>query len=405
MRDVKYSKQELKNYFNGLFRDDLHRYFCIENDENGGEIISNLSKRGDGYICHLNILKRNPLISSLLYLHFQEPDDNVLPDGTLEEEYMFVGLCSALYLIQFKADESSLKQKINQIKLPWINLNYIYGLEHFLDLSGFLQDINFKKGIEVARDSIYMAIEFLLEDIFPNCNISKNEFFNFVDKELICHYYKYYKTQLTVADKEEIAIDFDTYFTNFYIGDLNKYFKVERSFIGKHVECILSVDYKSVGRWNDGNATGSTRGNMLFSATFIYMYVAQQELCKVVGDEIREEFNIISKWPWILMGPGGGDRLHPFKTLEYSGLLPTKDETSQYVEVVDEVFNAMNKQMMSFIDNSDITPLIEHKQKDLHHALDSATADLKGLLQEWELAPEKQAWEYLHRKGIPIQWG
>lgn len=407
MRDVKFSKKELKNYFNGLFREDLHRYFCIETDEYGDEIISNLSKRGEGYILNVNILKRHtsPLLAALAMGFIPEQNENALPDGTLEEEYMFVGLCAALFLIQFEALKNHSKQKFNLLKLPCINQTPIFGLDHFLQLTDFLPAIDFKKGLETTRDSIYMAIDFLSKDIFPDIRISKIYFTNLVDKELVRHYYKHYKTQLTVVNKESIAMDFDTYFTNFYFVDLKKYFKVEKSFTNKHLECIKYVNSISVGRWNEGNATGNTRGNMLFSATFIYMYVVQQELCKVAGEEVRTKFNVISMWPWILTGPGGGDRLHPFKTLEYAGLLPTKDETLQYIEVFDKVFNAMNKHIKSFIESSDLTPFLGHRQEDFYLALDRATKHLRDLLQEWRTAPEKEAWKYLNRKGIPLQWG
>ena len=164
---------------------------------------------------------------------------------------------------------------------------------------------------------------------------------------------------------------------------------------------ILYINKASVGRLEDGNPAGNTRGNMFFSSVFLNMYLAQQTVIKVVSDEAREVFTKASGRPWILTGPGGGDRLFALKALEYAGLLPAKFETAEYLKVLAEVNEALNADMDKMLGDCGLSA---YKDAILAY-LDEHMKQVVELLKDWETAPEDQMYEFIPARGIDMMIG
>ena len=205
-------------------------------------------------------------------------------------------------------------------------------------------------------------------------------------------------SQLTVAGCDGNGIDFQYYFREHYDSDLRRYFHLRPE---GHIDVILHINKTSVGRFEDGNPAGNTRGNMLFSSIFLNMYLAQQAVIKVVSDEAREAFTRGSGRPWILTGPGGGDRLFALKALEYAGLLPAKFETAEYLKVLAEVNEALNADMDKMLDDCGLSA---YKDAILAY-LDEHMKQVVELLKDWETAPEDQMYEFIPARGIEMMIG
>ena len=421
MRDVNLNIHDMDVYFHGYFRDDLRRYFHIEISDNGAQIINNICLRGKGYIRSHNILQRSQILAAAAFALNQEYAEAVaketrLPNGNLGEEYMFIGLCSALYLTQDRLYQTRILyngvsvsidkdcecyiEEFGKLDLPWISRTHqtIYGLNHFLELSGVLEEINFKKGIETTRNAVILATQFLADKILPqHLIVPADDIIDLVNRELVGYYRMHIKktTNLTVKSSSAINVDVATYYRERYNDDLNKYFKC-------HGRKIYSIDFKSLGRWEDGNPSGDTRSNMYFSSIFLYIYTAQQAMYKVISDDAKMEFCQISGLPWILTGPGGGDRLHPLKAIEYGGILPSKSEVPLYVEVLKDVANFMNQEFEGIISAAPSTSIIPSKREELLNYLDCEMKGFIELLLDWEHSSDVEMFKYLTGRGINL---
>ena len=205
-------------------------------------------------------------------------------------------------------------------------------------------------------------------------------------------------SQLTVAGCAGSGLDFQKYLSEHFDSDLRRYFDLRPE---GRIDVILHINKTSVGRLEDGNPAGNTRGNMLFSSIFLNMYLAQQAVIKVVSDEAREAFTRVSGRPWILTGPGGGDRLFALKALEYAGLLPAKFETAEYLKVLAEVNQVMNADMFEMLDACGLSAY-----KDAIVAyLDEQMTQVMKLLKDWETAPEDQMYKFIPARGIEMMIG
>lgn len=421
MRDVNLNIHDMEVYFHGYFRDDLCRYFHIETSANGKQMITNICKRGKNYIRSHNILQRSPAPAAAALFFNPEyaatfAKETRLPNGTLEEEYMFIGLYSALYLTQdclyrtrilcngvsadIDKDCERYIEEFGKLDLPWISRTHqtIYGLDHFLELSGVLEEINFKKGIETTRNAVILAAQFLADKILPqHLIVPADDIIDLVHRELVGYYRMHIKktTNLTVKSSSAINVDVATYYRERYNDDLNKYFKC-------HGRNIGFIDFKSLGRWEDGNPAGDTRSNMYFSSIFLYLYTVQQALYKLISDDAKMEFCQISGLPWILTGPGGGDRLHPLKAIEYGGILPSKSEVPLYVEVLKDVANFMNQEFEGIISAAPPTSIIPSKREELLNYLDSEMKRFIELLLDWEHSSDVEMYKYLTGRGINL---
>lgn len=205
-------------------------------------------------------------------------------------------------------------------------------------------------------------------------------------------------SQLTVAGCDVNGMDFQYYFREHYDSDLRRYFDLRPE---GHIDVILYINKASVGRWEDGNPAGNTRGNMFFSSVFLNMYLAQQAVIKVVSDEAREVFTKASGRPWILTGPGGGDRLFALKALEYAGLLPAKFETAEYLKALAEVNEVLNADMDKMLGDCGLSA---YKDAILAY-LDEHMKQVVELLKDWETAPEDQMYEFIPARGIQMMIG
>ena len=205
-------------------------------------------------------------------------------------------------------------------------------------------------------------------------------------------------SQLTVAGCAGSGLDFQKYLSEHFDSDLRRYFDLRPE---GRIDVILHINKTSVGRLEDGNPAGNTRGNMLFSSIFLNMYLAQQAVIKVVSDEARETFTRVSGRPWILTGPGGGDRLFALKALEYAGLLPAKFETAEYLKVLAEVNQVMNTDMSEMLGACGLSAY-----KDAIVAyLDEHMTQMMELLKDWETAPEDQMYKFIPARGIEMMIG
>ena len=205
-------------------------------------------------------------------------------------------------------------------------------------------------------------------------------------------------SKLTVAGCAGSGLDFQKYLSEHFDSDLRRYFDLRPE---GRIDVILHINKTSVGRLEDGNPAGNTRGNMLFSSIFLNMYLAQQAVIKVVSDEAREVFTRVSGRPWILTGPGGGDRLFALKALEYAGLLPAKFETAEYLKVLAEVNEALNEDMDKMLGECGLSAY-----KDAIVAyLDEHMMQVMELLKDWETAPEDQMYEFIPARGIEMMIG
>ena len=205
-------------------------------------------------------------------------------------------------------------------------------------------------------------------------------------------------SKLTVAGCAGSGLDFQKYLSEHFDSDLRRYFDLRPE---GRIDVILHINKTSVGRLEDGNPAGNTRGNMLFSSIFLNMYLAQQAVIKVVSDEAREVFTRVSGRPWILTGPGGGDRLFALKALEYAGLLPAKFETAEYLKVLAEVNEALNADMDKMLDDCGLSA---YKDAILAY-LDEHMKQVVELLKDWETAPEDQMYEFIPARGIQMMIG
>ena len=410
MRDVKFGQEELNVYFNKWFLEDLSRYFHVQKNAHGEELIHNIQVRGEGYIPHTNILKRHSGFFFFLIPNPDTPvktaDQEVTPDGTLEEEFMFMGLCSALYMIgeymSYHNKKEMWQRMMSTKKLPLFDAEKnIYSLSDFLMKSEFLQAIRFKKGIITTKEAINQSLDFLfnLFDLSCIAGLRLKYFKKSVDSALVPEYRKLCDSpKLTVDDSIDSGVDFQTYYQGRFKSDLIKYFDLP---VSGCVETISNIDYLSVGRWEDGNPAGNTRGNMFFSSVFLNMYLAQQAVIKVVSDEAREAFTRVSGRPWILTGPGGGDRLFALKALEYAGLLPAKFETAEYLKALAEVNEVMNADMDKMLEDCGLSA---YKDAILAY-LDEHMKQVVELLKDWETAPEDQMYEFIPARGIDMMIG
>ena len=205
-------------------------------------------------------------------------------------------------------------------------------------------------------------------------------------------------SKLTVAGCAGSGLDFQKYLSEHFDSDLRRYFDLRPE---GGIDVILHINKISVGRLEDGNPTGNTIGNMFFSSIFLNMYLAQQAVIKVVSDEAREAFTRVSGRPWILTGPGGGDRLFALKALEYAGLLPAKFETAEYLKVLAEVNQIMNADMSEMLDACGLSAY-----KDAVVAyLDEHMTQVMELLKDWETAPEDQMYKFIPARGIEMMIG
>ena len=125
------------------------------------DVIRDVRVRGDGYIPHSNILKRKSSLFFFLIANTDTPEETsnqkVISDGTLEEEFMFVGLCSALYLIgnhmSYHNGKGMWQRMMSTKNLPVFEdeEKYIYSLSNFLELSFFCRQSDSRRVLSQPR--------------------------------------------------------------------------------------------------------------------------------------------------------------------------------------------------------------------------------------------------------------
>jgi hypothetical protein len=276
---------------------------------------------------------------------------------------------------------------------------YIYSLSQFLELSDFLPSLRFKKGIITTKVAIYQSLDFLynLFGLLYRIDSTLKDFKKSVDAALVPIYREFCSSpKLTVDDSINGEGDFLAYYKGNFKSDLINYFDLP---VHGYIETISHINYLSVGRWEDGNPSGNTLENMMFSSIFLNLYLAQQAVIKVVSDDALKEFNEISCRPWILTGPGGGDRLFALKALEYAGLLPSKSEVSEYLATLVVANDALNKEMSMALERCSFR---QHKEAVLV-CLEDDMKDVIELLKDWMTALETTMWEFMSKRNIPTQ--
>lgn len=178
MRNLTFSTKLLSEYYNTLFFDDLSRYYCIGRNEDYIKVIPQLSLRGEKYIFSGNILKRNETLPAAIRAEYGQDEtlpEPSIPDGTLEEEYMFVGLVSFIFAAEASlntwyknTDQRTLSECMNNLGWPWISCAGDIELIDFFKKSGFAEQLCFKQGVEALRDAMLVIEPFMMQKLLSH---------------------------------------------------------------------------------------------------------------------------------------------------------------------------------------------------------------------------------------------
>jgi hypothetical protein len=335
-----------------------------------------------------------------------------------KEWVIFVSLTASFYAIQVcleqKWSRDSAIKLMYELGVNWMIFNADFKLlESFLERSGIKREINQIKEIEDILDVAPMVLQFVIERLEPFFNSYQSDGFKkeFFDKNFIVGYirhslfetlrilYRQYKPSTGLTGIVFNSKIFSFYYRQKFLGQLKRYFKSAKDDEG-FVEILYIYDGVN-DRWEDGRPGDDATENIMFSIIFMYMIMAEQTfLEKVKFREVR--FHQCSKWPFISSGPGAGPYLHPLRTLELAGLIPTKSETSLYLEMALKIFPVLREEFFSILNNKMNDVIDGHFRVRIKKLLFNEENNIKRILEEWAISSERTISEVIQKLGFRI---
>lgn len=396
-----FSLENLEEYYNKYFAQDVADFFEIEKD-------------GIGSIAFLPFHKSIRLPSERYLGELRKQKET-------EDSYYFVSLNIVLHIIQTIArrriiGEEELIRSMNELGLPLFS--------NRLETNDIIKCayICRTKDDDILREVVFLAEPFLINLLSAHFMAKPD-----LDKEKISKAMSYYVpksiedllknrfhlfrgyTGLTGTNQKLFRDTFHSYYDEKFHKQFRDYFDVSDT---KGYPLVLEVFRR---RWNEGMPGDNVAENLMFVAIFLYYIIAEQSINQNLPEKAWDMFHRCSGWPFISSGPGGGQYLHPLYMIEYAHLNPRKSEALLLLEAIDVVFPRMDNEFYGILNgaegnmtNADAAEsFLEevrkgHNRTNIKRYMETTKVRIIELLKLWASAEEDTLYSFIQTKGEPI---
>lgn len=360
------SIDRIESYYNRFFKEDLERYFEIENVD-GIPTLMNLwgvnSRCQNGEPTVRNPFLLLESISGDLQQHQQDSKHTTntgLQDGYKIDDFTFSVMFASVVMMQeaiwsVKWGEPKITQEIiSTTNYPIIRHIFIgESIEQIMTEASLWPNSDNEKELFLSIGE--QVFPFIKKQMMPcilqwnNHALEERGEFISSPADHIAHEYdnlvfklmRQMSKQHSLLDITLTRADIEQYYEKFFLRDLKAYFNVEHNREG--YDMILCMDHIHCRRLVDGNPSDSGVHNMMFANILLYMIIAEKSISPFneTYKGLLPEFFRKTKWLLIYTGPGGGYQVSSMKMLEYAGLAPRPEESLIFLTVMKPVFEYM----------------------------------------------------------------
>lgn len=341
--EVTFSREKLEEYYNGMFFDDMSRYYDITTSGYGADVIN--ANRHNNMRCYY------PVHRTLVGM----------PNGTYDEEMMFYGLLCAMKKIQellcCYVDSIQLGRFMKSMNWPMLMGDF---KEKMCRIPSHKPEDVYHKVMEVAFPFLKEMVSVQLHQWYNHYfedqkSVGKNDA-DFLVGELeemntrmIREKSRHFHPGLSGTELDTLT--YCRYFRNNFMEQFRDYFFLQPDH--EDYPLVLKFD-DGIGRC-DGDPAHNAIENYMFAATVLYFILAEKSVNMHAGNEAEDSFHRCSGWPQLYCEP----REDAMKLLAEGYLMPTREEVLFFRKAFEIVCKVQGEKFRAVIKGNNVVDSAE----------------------------------------------